>query len=323
MTTSNADAQGASIIAKAPWPLRMDGPSFPPSDNSTRPSLNDHGPPTARRSSPPAPRAREARRALARGGLVPRCQAGPPLKRSSALPSVRNSADTGGRGAKAFPATKTRAAPANSAKRARGRAQKVRPASRRSQAAIDAPLQGLGSTAAQGRAEARTQVHSKSHSPAPASFAAAGAAKGSQASVAHSRTPPASNGPDSGTRMTLTKGPTSDARPKTASQSGQSAAAMARLTRNRAEAARSSRGQPSGEDRSAPSPAQMIAAHAPTLMTALGDSAAAGSRSRRAAAAKVREADAVVSRPRARPASAAASVTQARTHGGSAPAIKV
>ncbi len=57
-------------------------------------------------------------------------------------------------------------------------------------------------------------------------------------------------------------------------------------------------------------------------MTALGDSADAGSTASRTAAAKVNAADAVVSRPNARAASAAASITHARTQGGSAPAIK-
>lgn len=123
--------------------------------------------------------------------------------------------------------------------------------------------------------------------------------------------------------MRLTSGPTSEARPNTAIHSGHSAAATATLIRNRAAAARARRGQDAGAARSAPLPAQMIAAQAPTLMTALGDRADAGSRTSMTAAAKVSAADAVVSRPRARPASAAASITQARTHGGSAPAIKV
>lgn len=121
----------------------------------------------------------------------------------------------------------------------------------------------------------------------------------------------------------LTSGPTREARPNTAIHRGHSAAATATLIRSSATAPRARRGQDSGAARSAPSPAQMIAAHAPTLMTALGDSADAGSRTSITAAAKVSAADAVVSRPRARPASAAASITQARTHGGSAPAIMV
>lgn len=323
MTTSNADAQGASIIAKAPCALRTEGPTLPPTRSSTRPSRSVHGPPTATRSKAPAPRARAARRAAARGGLSPRCQAGPPLKRSSTLPSVRNSADTGGRGASARPAAKTRAAAASRPARARGRGQNVNPARKRSQAEISAAVHGLGSTAAQGRAAARTQVRSKTQRPAPASLAAEGAANGTQASAAHSRKPPASSGPDNGTRIRFTNGPTREALPNTASHSGHSAAATATLIRKSAAAARASRGQDAGAAPSAPPPAQMIAAQAPTLITALGESADAGSRTSMTAAAKVSAADAVVSRPSARPASAAASITHARTHGGSAPAIKV
>ena len=236
---------------------------------------------------------------------------------------MRNSADTGGRGARARPAAKTASAPARSAPAARLRGQSDSPPSSRSQEAISAPVHGLGSTAAQGRAAARTQVHSNRRSPEPTSRAAAGAAAGSQASAPHRTKPPASSGPDSGTRTRLTSGPTSEARPNTAIHSGHSAAATATLIRNSAAAARASPGQDAGAARSAPPPAQMIAAQAPTLMTALGDSAAAGSSASMTAAAKVSAADAVVSRPRARPAIAAASITQARTHGGSAPAIKV
>lgn len=251
------------------------------------------------------------------------CQAGPPLKRSKALPSVRNRTATGGHGAKARPRTNTPAATPTSATHARRRDHKVSPARSRTQAAISVPVHGLGSTVAHGRAAARTQVLSKSHSPAPTSLAAAGAAMGSHASAAQSAKPPERSGPDSGTRTTFANGPTSEARPNTASHSGHSAAAMAALIRNRVVAARARRGQPAGAARSAAAPAQRIAAQAPTLMTALGDSADAGSTASMTAAAKVSAADAVVSRPRARAASATASITQARTQGGSAPVIKV
>lgn len=176
MVTSNADAQGGSIIAKPPSALRADGFPPPPTESSTRPSRRSQGPPTATLSRDPAPRAREARRALARGGLGPRCQAGPPLKRSNTLPSVRKSADTGGRGAKARPPAKRSAAHAASAAHARRRGQRLRLPRSRSQEAISTPVHGRGSTAAHGKAAARTQVLSKSHSPAPTSFAAAGAA---------------------------------------------------------------------------------------------------------------------------------------------------
>lgn len=245
------------------------------------------------------------------------------MKRSNTLPSVRNSADTGGRGASARPAKNRTAADARRAAHARRRGQRLRLPSRRSQDAISTPVHGRGSTAAQGKAAARTHVRSNSHSPAPTSLAAAGAAEGTHASAAHRPKPPASNGPDSGTRIRFTKGPTREARPNTAIHSGHSAAATATLIRSKATAARGNTGHDAGAARSAPSPAQMIAAQAPTLMTALGDSADAGSMTSMTAAAKVSAADAVVSRPSARPASAAASITHARTHGGSAPAIIV
>jgi len=192
-----------------------------------------------------------------------------------------------------------------------------------SQATISAAVHGRGSTAAQGSAAARTQVRSKSQRPAPTSLAAAGAAAGSQASAAHSAKPPASSGPDSGTRIRFANGPTSEARPNTESHSGQRAAATAALTRKRVAAARASRGQEAGAAFSAAPPAQMIAAQAPTLMIALGDSAEAGSTASITAAAKVSDAEGEVSRPSARPVSAAASMIQARTQGGSAPVIKV
>jgi len=323
VVTSNADAQGGSIIAKPSRALRTEGFPPPPTSSSTRPSLRSQGPPTATLWRDPAPRARAARRALARGGLGPRCQAGPPLKRSRTLPSVRNSADTGGRGAKARPAAKTSAADARRAAHARLRGQRLRLPRSRSQDAISTPVHGRGSTAAQGKAAARTHVLSNSHSPAPTTFAAAGAAEGTHASAAHRPKPPARSGPESGTRIRFTKGPTSEARPNTAIHSGHSAAATAKLISSSATAALRNPGHDAGAARSAPLPAQMMAAQAPTLMTALGDSADAGSRTSMTAAAKVSAADAVVSRPSARPASAAASITHARTHGGSAPAIIV
>ncbi|MBI2789237.1 MAG: hypothetical protein HYX59_11190 [Elusimicrobia bacterium] len=245
------------------------------------------------------------------------------MKRSRTLPSVRNNADTGGRGASARPARNTTAAAAARPAHALRRGHRLRLPRSRSHDAISTPVHGRGSTAAQGRAAARTQVVSNSHSPAPTSFAAAGAAEGNHASAAHRPKPPASNGPESGTRIRFTKGPTREARPNTAIHSGHSAAATATLIRSKATAALSSPGHDAGAALSAPSPAQMMAAQAPTLMTALGDRAAAGSMTSMTAAAKVSAADAVVSRPSARPASAAASITHALTHGGSAPAIMV
>ena len=245
------------------------------------------------------------------------------MKRSRTLPSVKNRAEIGGHGAKARPRANTTSAPAIIDALTRFLGQKVNAERSSAHAAISVPVQGLSSTAAPGRAAARTQVRSKIHSPAPTSFAAAGAATGSHASAAHNANPPASSGPDSGTRMRFTNGPMSEARPNTEIHSGHSAAAMATLIRSRASAALKSRGHPAGAAASAALPAQMIAAQAPTLMSALGDSADAGSTASMTAAAHVSAADAVVSRPSARPASATASITQARTHGGSAPVIKV
>lgn len=296
-------------------------PPGPPNIISMSPSFRRHGPPTATRSSAPAPSARAARRDLARGGLGPRCQAGPPLNRSSTLPSVRHTAETGGQGANARPRPKARNAPHASARRARRSARKVSAASRRIHDAISTPVHGRGSTAAQGKAAARTHVRSKIQRPAPTSFAAAGAAAGTQASAAHSKNPPASKGPDNGTRMRLAKGPTREALPNTAIHNGHKAAAIATLMTNRAAVARRGAGHEAGAARSAASPAQRIAAQAPTLITALGESADAGSINSIAAAATVSAAEAVVSRPRVRAADAAASITQALTQGGSAPVI--
>ncbi len=218
---------------------------------------------------------------------------------------------------------KTASAQESSAAAARFRGHSVRPARSSAHAAISVPVHGRSSTVAQGSAAARTQVRSKIHRPTPTSFVATGAAMGSHASAAHSANPPASSGPDSGTRMRFANGPTSEARPKMDIHSGHSAAAMAALIKNNATPARARLGQAAGAARSAVPPAQMIAAQAPTLMTALGDNADAGSTASITAAAQVSAADAVVSRPRARPKSAAVSITHARTHGGSAPVIKV
>lgn len=245
------------------------------------------------------------------------------MKRRRTLPSVRNIIDTGGRGSRRRPRPNTITAPHSDTTPARLRGQAASAPSSNSHEATSAPVHGLSSTAAQGRAAARTQVRSKTHSPAPTSAAAAGAAAGSHASAAHSTKPPASSGADSGTSTTFASGPTREARPKTAIHRGHSAAATAALINRSANAALKSPGQDAGAARSAALPAQMIAAQAPTLMTALGERAEAGSARSRTAAAKVSAAEAVVSRPRARAASAAASIVQARTHGGSAPVIKV
>lgn len=123
--------------------------------------------------------------------------------------------------------------------------------------------------------------------------------------------------------MILTSGPTKEARPNTSIHNGQSATATAMLPKKTTAPARAKLGQDSGTALSAALPAHRMAAHAPTLITALGDSAEAGSTRSRTAAAKVSAAAPVVSRPSPRAVSTAASMTQDRTHGGSAPAIKV
>ncbi len=123
--------------------------------------------------------------------------------------------------------------------------------------------------------------------------------------------------------MRLTRGPITDARPNREIHSGKSAAATARLPASRAAASRARRGHSSGRSSAQRPLVQRMAAHAHALMTALGDSAAAGSSARPAQAASSSAEDAVVSRPSARPAVRAASMSHARTHGGSAPAANV
>lgn len=245
------------------------------------------------------------------------------MKRSSTLPSVRNSAATGGAGVSARPKTKTQALAASRPALALRRGRASTAPTSRIQAAISTPVQGRMSVAAHGKAAERRQVCSKSARPAPTSRAVAGASGGSHASAAQRAKPPPSRGPDNGIRIRLSSGPTSDTRPNTATHSGSSAAATATLANSKAAPSRARRGHRSGKRLSAVPPAHTIAAHAPTLITALGDSAEAGSHSSMAAAAKVSVAAAVVSRPKTRAQRAAPSMIHARTHGGSAPVIKV
>lgn len=217
----------------------------------------------------------------------------------------------------------TAAAQKSSARHRRRRGQASIAAKNKHHAAISDCVHGRSSTAAHGNAAAHAQVRSKIQSPASTTCAAMGARLGSQVSTAHRAKPPVSNGPDNGIKMILTSGPTSEARPNTAIHNGQSAAVTATLPKKTTAPARAKPGQDSGTARSAALPAHRIAAQAPTLITALGDSAEAGSTASKTAAAKVSAAAPVVSRPRARAESIAASITQDRTHGGSAPAIKV
>lgn len=319
--TSSADARGGPIIAKGPPPLRTPADPSLPTDNSSFPSLKRQAPAPPRERSP-APSARAARRALARTGRGPTWTASPPLKRTSAEPSVRNRAVTGGRGTRRAP-VQTRAAAARPATHRRRRGQASKDPSRSSQAAISRPVHGRSSTEAHGTEAARPHVAANRANPAPAAFATSGAAGGTSASAPHKRKPPPSSGPDSGMRTRLASGPTRDTRPNTPIHKGSRATATARLHSRRIAAPRASPGHDAGAAASARAPAHRIAAQAPTLIRALGDSAAPGSRSRSAAAANVSAAEPVVSRPSAREASAAPSIARARTHGGSAPAIKV
>ncbi|MBI4061581.1 MAG: hypothetical protein HY403_09140 [Elusimicrobia bacterium] len=91
---------------------------------------------------------------------------------------MRNRAEIGGRGARARPDPSAISAPPSSAALARRLGQAASAPKTDSQAAISAPVQGRGSTAAHGTAAARTQTRSNSQSPAPTSLPAAGAAAG-------------------------------------------------------------------------------------------------------------------------------------------------
>ncbi|HEX4048679.1 MAG TPA: hypothetical protein VH309_12625 [Elusimicrobiota bacterium] len=91
---------------------------------------------------------------------------------------------------------------------------------------------------------------------------------------------------------------------------------------SRVRAARAGRGQERGAEASRRRATARTAAVPPTLITAPAERAAAGRTASRTAAAKVSAADGVVGRSRARAAAAAASMSHARTLGGSAPAIR-
>mgnify|MGYP001598008139 CR=1 FL=1 len=311
------------IIAKEPPSLRTAGPRGSPTRSSILPNLRVQGPPTARRSRVPAPVARAARRATARGGCEPKYHAGPALNRINALPSVRKRAATGARGVIIHPAAKVKTAPTANAELARRLGQATIAPNRIIHAAISVPVQGRRSTAAPGIAAALTHVLSKIHSPAPTRRAATGTNHGHQASAAHTINPPASKGPDNGTRIMLTTGPTSDTRPNTPVQRGHKAAATAKPVKNRIAIVRAGPGQDEGTTFSTAGPAHRMAAQAPTLINALGDRAEAGLSASMTAAASVNAAPAVVSRPATRATIMAANMTHARTHGGSAPAISV
>lgn len=126
-----------------------------------------------------------------------------------------------------------------------------------------------------------------------------------------------------GTSARLASGPITDARPNVAANSGHKAAVMATLIPARTHAARAGRGQPRGAALSRRRATASTAAVPPKLISAPVERAAAGSATRMTAAASVSVADGVVGRSIARADEAAASMSHARTLGGSAPAISV
>ena len=127
--------------------------------------------------------------------------------------------------------------------------------------------------------------------------------------------------PARGTRATLAKGPTTEARPKVAANSGQRTAEIAALTPAKIRTPRATEGQVRGRRASRRGVTASKVAQAPTLMSAPGESAAAGLLRSKAAAAAVSAAEVEPGRSRARAESPAASINQARRQGGSAPAM--
>jgi hypothetical protein len=165
-------------------------------------------------------------------------------------------------------------------------------------------------------------MRSNSARPRSAARAAHGAAAGKEKSIAHSAAPVPISAAATGTSARLASGPISEPRPNVAANKGQRAAAMARLIPASVRAARAGRGHERGAEASSLRATDKTAAVPPTLMSAPGESAAAGTAASRTAAANVSVADGVVERSRARADAAAASMSQARALGGSAPAIR-
>jgi hypothetical protein len=118
-------------------------------------------------------------------------------------------------------------------------------------------------------------------------------------------------------------GPIREPRPNVAANRGHSAAAMATLIPARIHAARTRRGHERGADASRRRATDSIAAVPPTLIRAPVERAARGLAANRTAAANVSAADGEVERSNRRAAAPAASISQARSPGGSAPAINV
>ncbi|HXT01768.1 MAG TPA: hypothetical protein VN915_13925 [Elusimicrobiota bacterium] len=165
------------------------------------------------------------------------------------------------------------------------------------------------------------QILSNSAKPWSATRATNGAIAGAARSLAHSAEPHPIKKPATGTSSRLASGPISEARPNVAANRGHSAAAMARLIPSKVRAWRAAAGHERGADASRRRATQSTAAVPPTLMSAPAESAEAGDAASRTAAATVKPADGVVGRSSRRAAAAAASMSQARSLGGSPPAI--
>jgi hypothetical protein len=164
-------------------------------------------------------------------------------------------------------------------------------------------------------------MRSNSARPRSAARAVNGAADGQKKSTAHNAAPAPIRQAATGTSAKLASGPISEPRPNVAANKGHSAAAMARLMPASVRAARAGRGHERGADASKRRATASTAAVPPTLISAPVDKAEAEPVASRTAAAKVSAAEGVVARSSARAAKAAASMSQARTLGGSAPAI--
>ena len=272
----------------------------------------------------PARKAAAARRAAAVGGRGPTNQARPPEKRRSAAPGGRDrkAALTAGGRENSRPPPQTARERTASAPALRPDGQDHIAPSARAYAASSAPVQGRSSTADQGQAAARRQTASNILSPKSVRSAAGPAARGTKASSPHSANPAHIRSPAKGTKATLASGPTTEARPKVAAKSGQSAAVIATLAPARNRIPRAARGQCLGTATSSRGAAESRAAQAPKLISAPDESAARGLQASRTAADKVSAAEAELCRSRTRAEVPAASMSQARRLGGAAPAMR-
>ena len=220
------------------------------------------------------------------------------------------------------PAHRTSAPAANIADRRRWRDQESKALRKRAYATISYVRHGRNWMAAQDRDEARVQMCSKAARPKSVIRAANGAAIGNQQSINHRLAPSPINPAATGTRNMFAIGPTTEPLPNVEANNGQSATAIAAFMPNNVRAARAARGHDRGAEASSLRATVKTAAVPPTLITAPVERAAAGLVARRTAAAKVRVAEGVVGRSKVRAAAAAASMSHARTLGGSAPDIR-